>query len=84
MVKRKKRLDTQVNRKKLHEKLWDLRSTLIRKKEMKCYTCSYRLWNEELGEWDIRGLQAGHFRHNVLDFDDINIHAQCSQCNHYK
>lgn len=28
-------------------------------------------------------MQAGHLHHNVLDFDEKNIHCQCSRCNHY-
>lgn len=72
------------DRKKLHKKLWELRSILIRKRENGiCYTCGVREWNNELGENDIRGMQAGHFRHGVLDFDDINIHCQCIKCNHF-
>jgi hypothetical protein len=27
--------------------------------------------------------QAGHFWHNVLDFDEININCQCIRCNHF-
>jgi hypothetical protein len=29
-------------------------------------------------------MQAGHFIHNVLDFDERNIHAQCVACNKFK
>lgn len=38
----------------------------------------------ENGEWTIKGLQAGHYHHNVLDFCELNVHAQCAQCNKYK
>ena len=76
--------DTIKDRKKLHQKLWDLKSELIRKKAKGiCYTCGQRYWNEELGENDWKRMQAGHFRHNVLDFDPMNIHSQCSRCNHF-
>ena len=28
-------------------------------------------------------MQAGHFIHNKLDYDERNIHAQCVHCNKY-
>lgn len=28
-------------------------------------------------------MNAGHFIHNTLDFDDMNIHAQCIRCNRH-
>lgn len=46
-----------------------------------CYTCGTRNWDEELGEWSIKGMNAGHFKHSILDFDEINIHCQCVKCN---
>lgn len=75
--------DTITNRKKLHKKLWSIFSIYIRKRDKKCYTCLKMIWDEQLGEWSIKGLEAGHFKHNVLDFDEMNIHAQCTHCNHY-
>jgi hypothetical protein len=27
------------------------------------------------------GNQAGHFRHNKLDFDEMNLNCQCPYCN---
>lgn len=69
-------------RKKLHKKAWLLMSEWIRRKDanldgfVECYTCGIiKLWKE---------LQAGHFKHNKLDFDDRNIKPQCPQCNTYK
>ena len=26
-------------------------------------------------------MDAGHFKHGVLDFDEINVHCQCKKCN---
>lgn len=81
---RPKRKDTIKNRKRLHEKLWDLRSKIIRiKANAVCYTCGKSYWDETLGRNDIRRMQAGHFRHGVLDFDPMNIHCQCVRCNHH-
>lgn len=40
-----------------------------------------RSWDEELGEVTIKGMNAGHFKHGVLDFDEMNIHCQCVKCN---
>ncbi len=76
--------DTKINRKKLHGKLWSLKSQLVRiKAKGICYTCGTRVWNEERGENDYKAMQAGHFRHGVLDFDEMNIKSQCKKCNHY-
>jgi len=67
----------------LKEKAWSLMSEWVRKKERKCFTCGKAFWDEKLGEFGIKGLEAGHYHHNVLDFLEENIHAQCSRCNHY-
>lgn len=55
-----------------HKKAWDVFSKWVRERDGRCVTC---------GERD--GLQAGHFWHAVLDFDEININAQCRRCNHF-
>lgn len=34
-----------------------------------CFTCGHQ------------GDQAGHYRHGKLDFDEDNLHCQCSRCN---
>lgn len=72
------------DRKKLKKKAWETFSVWIRTRDKQCFTCGKRIWDGELGEWSINGLQAGHFWHGVLDFDEENIHAQCQQCNHFK
>lgn len=56
----------------LHKKAWAVFSKWVRERDKRCVTCG-----------STNGLQAGHFWHNCLDFDEININAQCSQCNHY-
>lgn len=76
--------DTIENKKKLKAKAWDAFSLWVRKRDRCCVTCGYAFWDEQLGEWSVKGLQAGHFHHTVLDFDEMNINAQCNQCNHYK
>ena len=39
-----------------------------------CYTCRTKFdWKYE--------LQAGHYIHSQLDFDEMNIHPQCVRCN---
>lgn len=76
--------DTQENRKKLKDKAWNTFSIYIRLRDKKCVACGATFWDSEKGEWSIVGLQAGHFHHNVLDFDEENVNAECSQCNHYK
>ena len=67
----------------LQRKAWDKFSIFIRKRDKQCYTCPFKNWDEEKGEWSIKGLQAGHFKHGVLDFDEMNIHAQCVHCNKF-
>lgn len=68
---------------RLKDNAWKTFSEYIRKKTKKCYTCGAMFWNEQLGQFDIIGLEAGHFKHGVLDFDEMNIHPQCSRCNHF-
>ncbi len=43
-----------------------------------CFTCGVQLvWNSE-------EAHAGHFIHDKLDFDPININPQCQQWNYWK
>lgn len=81
---RPKKKDTIKKRKSLHKQLWDLRSKIVRiKANGVCYTCGVNYWDETIGANDIKQMQAGHFRHNVLDFDPENIRCQCVRCNKY-
>lgn len=69
---------------RLKDNAWDIWSEYIRTRDKgTCYTCQIRYWDEELGDWSIRGFNAGHFKHGVLDFDEENIHCQCVRCNKY-
>jgi len=54
----------------LRDKAWATFSKWIRNRDKKCVTC---------GAPDT--LQAGHYFHAVLDFDEMNINAQCTRCN---
>ncbi len=66
------------------QKAWIARSEYVRRKEDGiCFTCGQRYWNEELGENDWKRMEAGHYIHNKLDFDDVNIHCQCTKCNRF-
>lgn len=56
----------------LRDKAWDTFSLWIRNRDKRCVTCG-----------SSQNLQAGHFWHNVLDFDEENINAQCRRCNHF-
>lgn len=60
------------NIKTLKRKAWDTFSKWVRERDKRCVTCGS--YNQ---------LQAGHFWHNVLDFDEMNINAQCKHCNHF-
>ena len=57
----------------LKRKAWNTFSKWIIERDKKCVTCG-----------SLITLQAGHYWHNVLDFDEVNINAQCSGCNHFK
>lgn len=66
-------------RKMLHKKAWKLQSEWIRRKDadldgnVECYTCyAVKHYSE---------MNAGHFKHDRLDFDDDNLKPQCVQCN---
>lgn len=55
----------------LHKKAWRVFSKWIRNRDGRCVTCG--------GSPD----HAGHFWHGVLDFDEVNVNAQCIHCNHF-
>ena len=63
----------------LKDKAWKLFSRYIRYKDVgddgltACYTCGHRK-NPKI-------LQAGHYHHRRLDYDERNIHPQCKRCN---
>ena len=80
--KKKKREKEHNSYRYLNKLAWKLFSEYIRKKDatkkgiVQCYTCNRQLhWKE---------MNAGHFWHNTLDFDERNIHSQCRMCNTYK
>jgi len=55
---------------RLKDNAWKTFSEYIRKRDKKCFTCPNGL-----------AENAGHFYHNVLDFDEENINGQCVRCN---
>jgi len=58
---------------------WRLMSLRVRSREgdyTNCITCG-KLHH-------FKDLQAGHYIHNVLDYDDMNIQPQCVRCNKFK
>lgn len=57
---------------RLKDKAWKVFSKWIRQRDKRCVTCG-----------SIKSLQGGHFWHNILDFDEMNVNAQCAYCNHY-
>lgn len=66
----------------LKEKLWSLVSQYVRRRDRGiCFTCGMKYWNGDLGENDWKRMDAGHFLHGGLDFDLMNIHCQCTNCN---
>lgn len=57
----------------LKRKAWDIFSKWVRERDKMCVTCGSR------GD-----LDAGHYWHNCLDFDPMNINAQCRKCNRFQ
>lgn len=68
-------------RKTLHKKAWKLMSEVIRRTGAnldgynECYTCGAVKHYTE--------MNAGHYKHDRLDFDFRNIHCQCVKCNQH-
>lgn len=56
--------------KTLSRKAWETFSKWVRNRDKRCVCCG-----------STNQLQAGHFWHGVLDFDEMNVNAQCKQCN---
>lgn len=57
----------------LRDNAWKYFSKYIRNRDKKCVTCKNGL-----------AENAGHFWHNVLDFDEMNVNGQCVSCNKWK
>ena len=73
----KKRKIKHLSLKALHKRAWKLQSEYIRRISGRCFTCGVKKpWKE---------LDLGHYIHlNALDFDIINLAAQCTYCNRWK
>jgi hypothetical protein len=65
----------------LRGKVWKQFSIYIRTKYadefgfVRCFTCPKKDY------W--KTFDAGHFKHGCLDFDEQNIHPQCTGCNRF-
>ena len=77
----KKTLVIEPNTKALHKRTWNIFSKYIRKSSAdysgyaSCYTCYKKYpWQE---------MNASHYFHRRLDFDERNIKACCVKCNQY-
>ncbi len=72
-----------VQTKSLKAKAWKLMSEWVRRKNadwrgyVRCYTCP------KIDVWNSGNIHAGHFKHGVLDYTELNIHPQCNSCNTY-
>jgi hypothetical protein len=69
---------------KLKKDVWKIFSIWVRKGNadwrgyVQCFTCpAILMWNS--GE-----IHAGHFIHDKQDFNEMNVHPQCQQCNYWK
>lgn len=70
-MRRKRKNRTEID--KLRDKAWKVFGDWIKQRDgYRCVTCG-----------DFEANQAGHFFHNVLDFDEENINCQCVRCNHW-
>ncbi len=58
----------------LHKDTWKVFSKWIKERDnWTCYTCGFP------------GGEAGHFKHkDCLDFDEVNINCQCTNCNKWR
>ncbi|MEK7578146.1 MAG: recombination protein NinG [Patescibacteria group bacterium] len=75
-MRRSRPLSKVTLRHRLLKKLWSLFSEYVRKKSKGiCFTCGIK------GHY--KSLDAGHYCHGRLDFDELNIQAQCTRCNRY-
>lgn len=63
-----------LSKKSLHKKTWTLFSKYIRQRDPFCVT------HLVMGK-KVPSENAGHFWHNVLDFDEENVNGQCINCN---
>ena len=76
---KKKKLSEKTLRKRLYIKAWYWFALCMKTRDRwTCVTCGKDLSNNRLQ------CHAGHYKHGVLDFCEININAQCSGCNTYK
>ena len=63
------------------KKAWKLFSIRIRKSaanwagQVECITCG------DIYQWDSGMIHAGHWIHDMGDFNEKNIHPQCRNCN---
>lgn len=68
---------------KLHKRVWREFSIYIRSSAadesgvVQCVTCPNRF------VWNSGQIQAGHWMHGRLDFDERNVHPQCVTCNYH-
>lgn len=72
----------------LRKKAWKLFSKhirfCVRPHEGKCeYQLKYNRCFSCGGIYASNLLDAGHFKHEKLDFDEININPQCTHCNRF-
>jgi hypothetical protein len=72
-LKRKKKSPLKIAK----DKAWATFSEWVRRSSNGvCYTCG------DVKDWKTE-CNAGHYKHNVLDFDEMNVHNQCIRCNHH-
>lgn len=70
-----------LNLKQLNKKAWKIFSKWVRKSEadwrgyVACCCCGQQYL------WDSGEIHAGHWIHDKLDYEPMNVHPQCRNCN---
>ena len=87
--KKRSESPTTKERRRLAKQAWIVFSRYVRTKDVdfqdrsQCYTCKRRIpWKElDAGHFKHTSKKKGQIRTKVIDYDERNIHAQCTFCN---
>jgi NinG protein len=70
------------NQAKFLKDLWTIWSIHIRSREADWKGFTHCISCGKFQHWKL--MDAGHYHHTLLDFDDTNVNTQCKQCNGMK
>ena len=63
----------------LKRKTWAEFSQYVRRKNADFYGIAQCITCDTKGHW--KDMNAGHYEHGKLDFDEMNVNVQCVRCN---